>query len=249
MESEEQDQRPINPRVFHTTHWSVVVRAGENASPDAQAALATLCETYWFPLYSYVRRKGHSPDDAADITQDFFASLLTNETIRRADQTRGRFRTFLLTSLQNFLSNWHRARKAQKRGGDRKQLSLNFQDGERQFQLEPATTLTPERAFERRWAMVLMAKAMEKLEQEQTEAGRESTFSILKHYLGGTESQRPYKEICDQLGLTEGAVKVAVHRLRKRCREILRSEIEQTVDSSDQVDDELLQLFSAISSQ
>lgn len=239
------DQR----RPFATTHWSMVIAAAKGSdSGEAKRALAQLCETYWYPLYAFVRRKGYNPNEAQDLTQEFFANVLINATFQKADQTRGRFRSFLLTSMQNFLANQHRAKIALKRGGGVQHLPLDFHKGEDRYQQEPIESMTPEKMYERRWAMTLMKRVLDRLADEQTQAGKGEVFDTLKHYLGGTDDQRPYREIAQQLNMPEGTIKVNVHRLRKRCRELLRDEISQTVETEAAVDDELRDLFQIVAS-
>lgn len=237
---------PANHR-FATTHWSMVVAAGGETSAESQRALEELCEIYWYPLYAFVRGKGYEASEAQDLTQEFFTSLLSNATLKKADQSRGRFRSFLLTSLQNFVSNQHRAKQALKRGGGHRHLSLDFQDGESRYRTEVRDTETPEKIFERRWALTLLQRAVDRLASEQQAAGKTEVWEVLKHYLGGQDDQRPYKEIGEQLGLPPTSIKVTVHRLRRRCRELLREEISQTVSTPEAIEDELKHLFQSVS--
>lgn len=231
---------------FATTRWSLVLEAGHGSSPACREALATLCGAYWYPLYAYVRRKGYPPADAEDLTQAFFADLLERESLGVADQERGKFRTFLLTSLHHFLAKQWRAANAQKRGGGSAAISLDFASGESRYACEPAHELTPERVFERRWAMTLLEKALCRLRGEYEALGKPQLVEALISYLSSSE-RVPHLEIASQLGMTEGAVKVAAHRMRKRCRELLREEIGQTVAAAAEVDDELRHLFNAVS--
>jgi RNA polymerase sigma factor (sigma-70 family) len=233
--------------IFVTTHWSVVVAAGRSDTTRARDALARLCQTYWHPLYAYVRRLGNSPPDAQDLTQEFFARLLAKNYLVEADESRGRFRSFLLAALKHFLTNeWHKAR-AQKRGGGQIPISIDFGTAETSFHHEPADTLTPEKIYERRWALTLLEQVLQRLRQEYARTGREHLFEQLKPTL--TEASRAvrYAEIAVRLNLSEGAVKVAVHRLRLRYREVLRAEIADTVASPGEVEDELRNLFAALS--
>lgn len=232
---------------FATTRWTLVLAAGRKSSPQAQQALETLCGEYWYPLYAYVRRKGHSIEEAQDLTQSFFAHLLEKEALQVADPQRGKFRSFLLSSLNHFLTNQWRRETAQKRGGGRQIVSLDFDEGEKRYRLEPADPATPETIFQRRWAMTLLEKAISQLQQDYRSSGRENLFEQLKGFLGGGDNV-PYNEIAQQLEMTEGAVKVAVHRLRQRCRQALRDEIGQTVAAPEEIDEELRQLFAAIGS-
>ena len=231
---------------FATTHWSVVLAAGRTSSPDSRRALTTLCETYWYPSYAYVRRRGYAREEAQDLTQEFFLGLLEKDVLRAADPERGRFRSFLLGSLKNFLANEWRDARAKKRGGGRVPLSLDFRSAEDQYALEPGHELTPEKIYERRWALTLLERSLSKLREEFTRAGKSDLFDQLKVFLGGEGQRVSYKEIAEKLAMTEGAVKVSVHRLRRRCRELLRAEIAQTVAGPEEVDEELRHLFSAL---
>jgi RNA polymerase sigma-70 factor (ECF subfamily) len=235
---------PGGARSFATTHWSLVVAAAHDSRPAAKAALATLCETYWYPLYCYVRRRGHLAEEAQDLTQEFFATLLEKHTLRVADRERGRFRSFLLASLNHFLANEWRRQSAKKRGGGRLPLSLDLPAGESRYAQEPSHDLTPEKIYERRWAMVLLEKALSALREEYAAAGKGKLFERLAVFLGGATSV-PYEEVAHELGTTDGAVKVAVHRLRRRCRDLLRAEVAQTVVEPADVDEELRHLMAA----
>ena len=233
--------------VFDTTHWSVVLQAGANDSPQAAEALARLCRAYWYPLYAYVRRQGQSIEDAQDLTQEFFTRLLERQSIRSADRNRGRFRTFLLTSLKHFLiSEWKQANCA-KRGGGRQIISLDAEETETRFRAEPADNRSPDKAFERRWAMVLLDRVLDQLQNEFTAGGRGQVFEELKSSLIGHENESSYAEIGRRLGMTEGNVKVTVHRLKRRYRELLRAEIARTVDDPGAIEAEMRDLFAALS--
>ena len=235
------------PRVFATTHWSIVLSAGRKESGESGKALASLCQAYWYPLYAYVRRRGYSAHEAQDLTQEFFLHLLERESIQVADPERGKFRSFLLASLQNFLANEWRRGQAEKRGGGTPVISLDLHAGEDRYGLEPADTVTPERIFERRWALTLLDMALTRLQEEFTSSGKKELFDELKEHLGSGASGTPYAVVAERLGMTEGAVKVASHRLRRRCREILRGAIAETVADPADIDEELQQLFAAIS--
>jgi len=214
--------------------------------PQAQDALQTLCQTYWHPLYAYARRRGHSPADAEDLTQAFFGWVLERKWLERADQRRGRFRSFLLTSFSNFLSNeWDKA-TAQKRGGGRI-LSLQRDEAEGRCAQEPADHLTPEQSFEWRWALTLLDQVMKRLEIEFSQDSKEELFEALKPCLLGERSAQPYSALAATLGMTEGSVKVAVHRLRQRYRQLLRDEIANTVAKPEEVDEEMRYLFEVLS--
>jgi RNA polymerase sigma factor (sigma-70 family) len=233
--------------IFVTTHWSVVVAAGQADTPRARDALARLCQTYWHPLYAYVRRVGHSPHDAQDLTQEFFARLLEKNFLAGADESRGRFRSFLLASLKHFLANeWHKAR-AQKRGGGQIPIPIDVATAETSIGFEPADTTTAEKIYERRWALTLLDHVLRRLREEFIRDGKEKLFEQLKPTLTEASRSVRYAEMATRLGTSEGAVKVAVHRLRQRYRELLRAEIADTVASPGEVDDELRNLFAALS--
>ena len=231
---------------FLTTHWSVVLAAGSGDATRAQTALARLCQTYWFPLYAQVRRRGHSPHDAQDLTQEFFARLLEGRVLASADPNRGRFRSFLLAALNHFLAHeWERAR-AQKRGGGRQIISLDLALAEQRYDLEPADTSSPDKLFDKHWAGALLEEVLSQLEAEYQQAGKAELFGALKQTLTGTRESQPYAGLATQLGLSEGAVKVAVHRLRKRYRELLRAEVAHSVADPEQTDDELRYLLATL---
>jgi RNA polymerase sigma-70 factor (ECF subfamily) len=231
---------------FLTTHWSVVLAAGKVESPKAAAALEDLCRAYWKPLYAYVRRQGHDAHEAQDLTQDFFARLLEKHYLELADPARGRFRTFLLTSLKRFLINdWKRASR-QKRGGGQEPFSLDSQSAEADYVFEPAEGLSPEQIYEKRWATTLLERVLGKLQADYEAAGMAALFNELKVYVWGEKSGLSYADIGAQLGLTEGAIKVAAHRMRQRFRQLLRDEIGNTVADPSEVDAELQYLFEVV---
>jgi len=235
-------QRPV----FVTTRWSVVLTAGRSQTAHAQVALEQLCQIYWYPLYAYVRRRGHPPEDAQDLTQEFFARLLQRNWVGRADQQKGRFRSFLLSAMNHFLSDeWDKAR-AQKRGGGLKPLPLQFDTAETRFSHEPADPVTPEQNFERRWALTLLDEVLRRLRAEYEQEGRKELFAGLHPCLVGGSTDQPYAELAVKLGVTEGTVKAAVHRLRQRYRQLLRDEIAQTVAEPGEVDEELHHLFAVL---
>ena len=237
-----------NAGQFATTRWSMVVEAGRRSSPKAAEALATLCGIYWFPLYAYVRRQGYSADDAQDLTQAFYVHLLDKQTLQVADRERGRFRSFLLTSLKNFLAKQWRRDAAHKRGGGRSVISLDFDDGESRYGLEPSHDATPEKIFERHWALTLLEQSLTKLRAEFDASGKIEVFEGLKTFLGGQKSTVPYRELGNQLKMSEGAIKVAIHRMRRRYRALLREEIQQTIGAAEDVDEELRRLFDTLAS-
>src|SRR6185369_3006997 len=232
---------------FVTTHWSVVLAAGDMASAQADAALAELCRTYWYPLYAFVRRKGHSPHDAQDLTQAFFARLLEKNYLAQADRERGRFRTYMLAALTHFLSDeWDKARRL-KRGGGREIVSFDAALAEERYRLEPQDQLDAAKLYERRWVTTLFDEVLARLEEEFRDSGKGKLFDQLKGSLLADETRLSYVELGAHLGLTEDAVKQAVHRMRRRYRELFREEIAQTVAGPVQVEDELKHIFSVLS--
>src|SRR5262245_34885847 len=240
------DPGPPGPWRFASTRRCIVAASARKESPEASAALAVLCHAYWYPLYPYARRRLARPDDARDLTQEFFARLLEKDYLQAADPRRGKFRSFLLTAFQRFLAKEHARAGAQKRGGHRRPLSLDFQDGEHRYCHEPADPTTPERLFERRWALTLLEQALARLRQEFTRAGKERLFEALKGTLTGDGVDEPYERIGRDLGLSEPAVKTAAHRLRQRYQELLRTEVAHTVAAPEDVEDELRDLFAAV---
>jgi RNA polymerase sigma factor (sigma-70 family) len=222
--------------------------AGRPKSASYRQALETLCKTYWFPLYAYLRRHGYESHKAEDYTQAFFAALLAKGGLRLADPKRGKFRSFLLASLKHFLSNERARERAKKRGGGRKVLSLDFQNAESQYALEPRDELSPEKLFERSWALTVLDRTMARLQAEAISTNKQKLFDRLKVYLTAEKSSVPYRDAAAELDIAEGAVRVAVHRLRRRYRELLRDEIAQTVTSDDQIDEEIRDLFAALGS-
>lgn len=232
---------------FTTTHWSVVLQAGDEASPHAAEALELLCGTYWPPLYAYLRRQGHDPHECQDLVQEFFARMLRKDYLGLADPARGRFRTFLLSSLKNFLINeWKRGQR-DKRGAGRVVLSLDATEAEAQYLRELAEELTPERLFERRWVTTLLERVLGQLGAEYGAMGAPAVFEQLKRFVWGEEPAGSYAEIGAGLGMSQGAVKVAVHRLRQRLRETLRAEIAQTAATPAEVEAELRYLIRVMS--
>jgi RNA polymerase sigma-70 factor (ECF subfamily) len=233
--------------VFATTHWTVVLAAGKHSTPQSDRALEELCRAYWFPLYAYVRRRGQTKEDAEDLTQAFFARFLEKNYLAGLSAERGRFRAFLLVSLKHFLANeWDKSRR-QKRGGGATPLSLDWQTADTQFQIADTTEPSPDKAFDREWAMALLAKVIERLGAECEADGRGKQFAELKIFLTSGKGERLYADVARALGLDEGAVRVAVHRLRKRYRQLLRDEIAQTLANAADVDEEMRALFGAFS--
>jgi RNA polymerase sigma-70 factor (ECF subfamily) len=232
---------------FHTTSWTVILAASAEATADSAEALASLCRTYWQPVYAFIRRYGHTREQAEDLTQGFFARLLEKNYRLDADRTRGRFRSFLLTAVKHFLANeWDRSR-ALKRGGGQVLLSIDLIDAERWY--EPAAThaATPERLFERRWALTLLEHVMRKLRADFDAVGKADHFDRLAVFLNRESGGNRYEAVAGQLGISSGALRMAVHRLRRRYRELLRMEIARTVSSADQADDEIRFLMTALS--
>jgi RNA polymerase sigma-70 factor (ECF subfamily) len=231
--------------IFATTHWTVVLAAGRRHTPSADTALEELCRTYWFPLYAYVRRRGHAKADAEDLTQAFFARLLEKNFLESVGSAKGKFRAFLLAVLKHFLANeWDKAR-AQKRGGGEIPLSLDWQTADTKFQVAATNAPSPDQAFDREWALALLAKVIERLEKECAADGKAALFAQLKMFLTAGGGDSAQADVAKSLGMEEGAVRVAIHRLRKRYRALLRDEIAQTLADESQVDAELQALFGA----
>lgn len=231
-------------REFATTRWSMVL-AAHGGDSQARAALGELCERYWYPLYAFVRRQGHAPHDAQDLTQEFFARLIGKDWLAEVAKERGRFRSWLLAAMRHFLANeWNRAR-TQKRGGGAPVVSLDETDAEGRYLHEPAEVVDAEQLFERRWALTLLDGVLARLQAEMEAAGKAAHFAAMKGALTG--GQLAYAEVAARLGMSEGSVRVAVHRLRERYRECLRAAVADTVESADAVDAELQHLFSALS--
>jgi RNA polymerase sigma-70 factor (ECF subfamily) len=227
---------------FHTTRWSVVLTAGHRDGPAARAALETLCAAYWYPLYAYVRRRGIASEDARDLTQSFFAQLLERNDCARADRDRGRFRAFLLASLRHHLANeWDRERAA-KRGGGATPAPLDLDGAEERYALEDDRELTPEQHFDRTWALEVLEKALALLQSEYAARGQAELFAALSATLTAGEASESYAAIAARLGSSEGAIKVAAHRLRERYRETLRAEVAGTLADPSLVDEELAAL-------
>lgn len=231
---------------FATTHWSVVLSASRPESAHYHQALESLCRTYWFPLYAYLRRHGCDTHEAEDHTQAFLASLMEKHGLRLAEPKRGKFRSFLLAALKHFIANQRARANAQKRGGGRQVLSLDCENAEALYALEPRDELSPEKLFERSWAMTVLDRAMTRLRTEAADADKQEQFDCLKTYLTASQDAAGYRVAASRLDMTEGAVKVAVHRLRRRYRELLRDEIAQTVAGEDEIDEEIRHLFAAL---
>lgn len=231
---------------FTTTHWSVVLAAGQGMNTEAGVALEKLCRAYWYPLYAYVRRRGHSPHDAQDLTQEFFARLLERNDLGNVGPEKGKFRSFLLAAVNHFLANEHDRATAQKRGGGQAPISLDAQTAEGLFALEPMSELTPEKIFERRWAVTLLEQAISRLRDEYTASARGGLFAELKSFLMEGAGSGDYAPVAARLQMKPGAVSVAVHRLRQRYRELVRSEVANTVSSHDEIEGEMRHLFAVL---
>ncbi|MFO1512015.1 MAG: sigma-70 family RNA polymerase sigma factor [Verrucomicrobiota bacterium] len=231
--------------IFATTHWSVVLAAGERGSPQAELALEELCRMYWYPLYVYVRRQTPTREDAEDLTQAFFARLLEKNYLNGLNSERGRFRAFLLAALKHFLANeWDRAHR-QKRGGGVATVPLDWQNADTRYQIDPPDNLSPDKLYDRAWAVTVLERVLARLRDESAAEGKAELFGQLKPFLMVGKSAIPYAQVADALKLTEGAVRVAVHRLRGRYRDLLRDEVRQTISDPAQVEEEMRALFSA----
>jgi len=236
-------------RQFATTHWSVVLTAGAGSSADAQAALETLCRTYWYPLYAYIRRRGYSPHDAQDLAQGFFARLLARNDLAQVHPQKGKFRSFLLASLQHFLADeWDKA-SADKRGGQATILSLDEPIAEHRYQQEPASELSPERIYDRRWALTVLDRAQASLKAEFAVDGKSDLFEALKIFLSGEKHVQTHAQVAAHLGKSSDAVRCAVQRLRHRYGELIRAEVAHTVASPIDVDEEIRYLLAVIGSE
>jgi RNA polymerase sigma-70 factor (ECF subfamily) len=233
---------------FATTHWSIVLAAGDRNSPQARTALAALCSSYWYPLYAFIRRQGHGAEEAQDLTQEFFARLLETDFLGTVDRAKGKFRSFLLACCKHFLANERDRARALKRGGGRTQIPLDFDAAESKYALEARQTLPPEKLFERRWALTLLDQVLSRLREELAHAGKADYFDRLKPYLTGDKTGISYEAFGQRFGMTAGAVKVAVHRLRRRYRELLREEIGRTVIEPAEIDAEIRELFTVLGS-
>jgi RNA polymerase sigma factor (sigma-70 family) len=233
---------------FSTTHWSVVLTAGKKDVPQAAHALEELCRTYWYPLYAYVRRRGYGPEDAQDLTQGFFARLLDQNYPAQADRAKGKFRSFLLLTLNHFLSDEHERSVSRKRGGGQALISLDDSEAEERYGLEIADErLSPEKLFEQRWAQAILTQALDRLRAEYACQEKGNVYGVLKAFEPGEQETLTYEQAAAQLGVTESAVKSMIYRLRKRHRELVREEIAQTVSTDAEVDEELRHLLAVIS--
>ncbi len=231
---------------FTTTRWTLVLAAGQSDSPDGRKALGVLCQTYWFPIYAYLRRRGYDEHQAADYTQGFFAHLLEGSGLQNVKREKCRFRSFLLACLKNFLADDWRRTRAAKRGGGKRFLPLEITDAENSYTLEPGDNLSPDLLFDRSWALTLLGGALGKLRSEYTRAGRGEVFECLKGHIAREQGTSSYDHVAAQLGMTEGAVRTAVHRLRSRLRDLVQAEIAETVATPEQLEEEIKDLFTVL---
>jgi RNA polymerase sigma-70 factor (ECF subfamily) len=249
MAADSDSSDPVMPSAagcFGTTHWSIILAAGDDESASSREALEKLCRAYWRPIYTYVRRRGHAPPEAEDLTQSFFAHFLERKLLTVVDRQRGRFRTFVLHACEYFLAKQWRDASRIKRGGGQKTLSLDVAAAEDCFHNEPADQMTPERLYERQWALALLDLALDRLKQEWTAAGKETLFATLQIFLSGDPKTTTCAQTALELGMSEGAVRTAVHRLRQRYGEILRAEVAQTLSRPEDLEDELRHLLSVL---
>ena len=236
------------PVRFATTRWTMIVAAGNEDAPECREALANLCRMYWYPIYAHLRHRSRDGNEALDLTQEFFAHLLEKAVLRVADPDRGRFRSFLLASVDNFLSNERDREQALKRGGGTQLVSLDVRDAEDRLLAEPsADLLSPEQAFERRWALTLLENVLARLRCEHSSPEKAALFEQLEPFLAKGESPDSYRDAAERLRMSEGAIKVAIHRLRQRFGTLLREEIGETVMRPEEIDDEIRSLFGALS--
>jgi RNA polymerase sigma-70 factor (ECF subfamily) len=231
---------------FATTQWTLVIAAGDPHDPQSRQALADLCQSYWYPLYVYLRRRGYPQEEAEDLVQGFFTQLLAKNYIKAADRERGRFRSFLLAALKNFAANEWDKKQALKRGGGATTLSLDFETAEGRYHIEPADERTPEEAFDKGWAVAQLEQVLERLRDETGDAQAAARFEALSGFLTGEAEDVRYKDVAKSLGMSEGAVKVAVHRLRQRFGDVLRDEVARTLADPADVDNEIRHLFAAV---
>jgi RNA polymerase sigma factor (sigma-70 family) len=233
---------------FQTTRWEVVLLSAQSQVPGCKQALADLCKLYWYPLYAFIRHRGYSPEDAQDLVQGFFLHLIEYKTLSRVDRSKGKFRSFLLASLQNYLSNEVDRARCLKRGGKAEFVYIDLEEAEDRYGLEPVEELTPEKIFDARWAMALLGEAMNRLGGEYIAQGKESTFQALREFLDPINAKRlaSYEEVAAQLGVSIGSLKTLIHRLRKQYTAIVREEISRTVSDSADVDTETHALCQAL---
>ena len=247
MASTDDTPNPPGPRSFQTTRWSLIVSAAGPHTAQSREALAALCQLYWYPIYLFVRRRSPTADDALDLTQGFFTRLIEKNDLAAVDRQRGRFRGWLLGCLKHYLSNERDRAEAKKRGGGRQFVRIDAEEAETRYWREPGHDLTPEKIFDRRWAITLLERALDELRIECDQADKSRLFQALKPSLAGEGGgEMTYADLGAEWGMSEGAVKVAAHRLRARYRELLRARIAETVDGEDAVDEEIRDLFAAL---
>jgi RNA polymerase sigma factor (sigma-70 family) len=253
MPVNDSDQQFGNPQMrhFNSTQWSLVLAAAERSTPESENALGALCAAYWPPLYAYIRRRGYEVSEAQDLTQAFFVRPLEKNYLGHAKREKGKFRTFLLASLNHFLANEWDRKQAQKRGGGATIVPLEMDSAEGYYRTDRADLLTPEKLFERRWALTVIDLALKRLEEEFTDKGKARLFNCVKPFLTGEDGDVTYSQIATELGMSESAVKAAIHRLRRRFRELMRAEIARTImrpDQSGAIDAELRSLLAVLTS-
>jgi RNA polymerase sigma factor (sigma-70 family) len=233
---------------FHTTRWTIVMSAAQSQAPGGRSALAQLCSKYWYPLYLFARRRGYSPEDAQDLTQGFFLHLLEHRALAGVDRLKGKFRSFLLASFQNHLSDQADRARRLKRGGDKEFVQLDVEEAEHRYRLEPVEASTPENIFDARWAMTILGEVLKQLRQEYVADGKASTFEALQAFLDPYNSTTlpSYEEVANRLQVTVGAVKTLIHRLRKRYTALLRQEVGRTVSNPAEIDGEIHALCEAL---
>ena len=246
MISDSQQQPVVGSPAFMTTHWSMIIVAGSQSNPEADKALEQLCRIYWYPLYAFVRRRGYPSEKAQDLTQEFFVKLLEKEFFGTADRNRGKFRTFLLAALKNFLAHQSEKERAAKRGGDRIHFSIHAVEGEKRYLAEPIENMTPDKLYEKRWATTVIEQALQDLRTEYGQTGKQALFERLKDHVWGDKSVS-YAGIAEEFNMNEGSVKAAAFRLRKRFAQALRQVISNTVHSPEAVEEELKTLIEAFS--
>lgn len=232
--------------IFVTTRWTVVLTAADHSAAEAERAMEEICQIYWFPLYAYIRRRGHSPEDAEDLTQEFFRQLLEHRWIENADREKGKLRAFLITALKRFISNEWRKACAQKRGGGQRVLSLDSSIAEGRYSSTTTPGMDAERLYDREWALTLLDLTIKQLGNEYADAGKTNLFARLKDGLVMSHEALDYPSLSTDLDMTEGAIRVAVHRMRKRFREIYRNEVSQTLPPGADLDEELHHLSSCL---
>ncbi len=240
------DPPRVDSMQFGTTLWGVVTDAADSESPHALASLESLCRTYWFPLYAYVRRRGHSPEDAKDLTQGFFAQLLEKKQLARVDRRKGKFRSWLLGVMNHHLAHEWEKDQAQKRGGGQRLISWDDELADRRYRAEPQAASSPEKAFDRGWALTVLQQARERLRSEYEESGREAVYRELKPFISADEDAISGLEAAARLNMSESGVKTAVHRLRRRYHELVREEIGQTVTHAGEIDEEIRYLLAVM---